>query len=43
MRKVEEKGLVEVGGHRKKIEGFNTAVLGFKKMKKKNLSFQEEI
>lgn len=43
VRKVEEKGLVQVGFAKKKQEGFNTAVIGFKKMKKGSLSFQEEI
>lgn len=43
-RNVEEKRLVEVGGaNKKKKEGFNTAVFGFKKMKKATLSFQEDI
>ena len=40
VRNVEEKGLVQIGGAKKKKEGFNTAVFGFKKMKKINLSFQ---
>jgi hypothetical protein len=43
VKKVEEKGLVKVGFAKKKTEGFNTAVIGFKKMKKGSLSFQEEI
>ena len=44
VKQVEEKGLVEIGGGKKKKEGFNTAVFGFKKkMNKSSLSFQEEI
>jgi hypothetical protein len=43
VRKAEERGLVQVGFARKKAEGFNTAVIGFKKLKKGSLSFQEEI
>jgi hypothetical protein len=42
-KKVEERGLVQVGFAKKKAEGFNTAVIGFKKMKKGSLSFQAEI
>lgn len=42
-RNTQEKALVQVGFARKKNEGFNTAVIGFKKMKKGSLSFQEEI
>jgi hypothetical protein len=40
VKKTEEKGLVQVGFAKKKQEGFNTAVIGFKKMKKGSLSFQ---
>ena len=40
VRKTEEKALVQVGFAKKKQEGFNTAVIGFKKMKKGSLSFQ---
>ena len=43
VKKPEEKSLVEIGGTKKKKEGFNTAIFGFKKMKKTTLSFQEEI
>lgn len=43
LKKAEERGLVQVGSVRKKQEGFNTAVIGFKKMKKGSLSFHEEI
>jgi len=43
VKRPEEKSLVEIGGTKKKKEGFNTAVFGFKKMKKANLSFQEDI
>lgn len=41
---MEEKGLVEVGTARRRTEGFNTAVFGFKKkMKKSNLSFEQDV
>lgn len=40
VKKTEERGLVQVGFAKKKQEGFNTAVIGFKKMKKGSLSFQ---
>jgi hypothetical protein len=40
MKRSKEGGLVEVGATKKKSEGFNTAVFGFKKMKKATLSFQ---
>jgi hypothetical protein len=43
VRRTEERGLIEVGAVKKKSEGFNTAVFGFKKMKKTTLSFQEDI
>lgn len=39
----EERGLVEIGVAKKKNEKFNTDILGLKKMKKSQLSFQEEI
>jgi len=43
IRQPEEKALIEVGAVKRKPEVFNTAVFGFKKMKKTTLSFQEEI